>query len=262
MTSLVMAWAIVGLLPAEPAVTPLPRAHAHNDYEHTRPLLDALDQGFCSVEADIWLTKEGLQVGHTPFALKPGRTLQSLYLDPLKERIKAQGGRVYRDGPKTFTLLIDVKTDAKATYAALEKVLEGYAEMLTVIRDNKPEERAVTIILSGNRDVDTIPKQAVRYVGIDGRPVDLNGDFPTSLVPWISASWSSLFKWDGKGMMPAAEREKMEALVAKAHQQKRKVRFWGTPDLPEVWKLQRAVGVDLINTDKLADLRKVLTEAP
>ena len=26
--------------------TPLPQAHAHNDYEHERPLLDALEQGF------------------------------------------------------------------------------------------------------------------------------------------------------------------------------------------------------------------------
>ena len=35
--------------------TPLPRAHAHNDYEHPRPLLDALSHGFCSVEADVHL---------------------------------------------------------------------------------------------------------------------------------------------------------------------------------------------------------------
>ena len=33
----------------EKQITPLPRAHAHNDYEHKRPLLDALEQGFCSV---------------------------------------------------------------------------------------------------------------------------------------------------------------------------------------------------------------------
>src|SRR5262249_1980163 len=38
---------------AQPLPTPLIHAHAHNDYEHTRPLFDALDQGFCSVEADI-----------------------------------------------------------------------------------------------------------------------------------------------------------------------------------------------------------------
>lgn len=41
--------------PTRTDVTPLPRAHAHNDYEHARPLLDALDHGFTSVEADVWL---------------------------------------------------------------------------------------------------------------------------------------------------------------------------------------------------------------
>ena len=35
----------------------LERAHAHNDYEHPRPLFDALDHGFKSVEADIWLVE-------------------------------------------------------------------------------------------------------------------------------------------------------------------------------------------------------------
>ena len=48
------------------SVTPLPRAHAHNDYYHRRPLLDALDQGFCSVEADIYLVEDRLLVGHLP----------------------------------------------------------------------------------------------------------------------------------------------------------------------------------------------------
>lgn len=36
------------------AVVPLERAHAHNDYEHDRPLFDALDSGFKSVEADVF----------------------------------------------------------------------------------------------------------------------------------------------------------------------------------------------------------------
>ena len=38
----------------ESGTQPLERAHAHNDYEHARPLLDALSHGFTSVEADVW----------------------------------------------------------------------------------------------------------------------------------------------------------------------------------------------------------------
>src|SRR5438046_202094 len=85
-------------LPVAPAgdkqptpVVPLRQAHAHNDYEHKRPLLDALDHGFCSVEADIFLVDGALLVGHTRLDLKPGRTLEALYLEPLRQRAKANG---------------------------------------------------------------------------------------------------------------------------------------------------------------------------
>ncbi len=94
--------------PAE-RVVPLRNAHAHNDYEHKRPLFDALDRGFCSVEADIFLSDNQLLVGHTKSDLKAERTLQKLYLDPLRTRIKENGGRVYRDGPAVFLLIDGVK---------------------------------------------------------------------------------------------------------------------------------------------------------
>ncbi|MCY2994623.1 MAG: hypothetical protein NTY19_43195 [Planctomycetota bacterium] len=86
--------------PGASVAQPLIRAHAHNDYQHSRPLLDALDHGFCSVEADIFLVDGQLLVGHTALELKPQRTLQALYLDPLRHRVQDNGGRVYRDGPQ------------------------------------------------------------------------------------------------------------------------------------------------------------------
>lgn len=236
---------------------PLPRAHAHNDYEHKRPLLDALDCGFCSVEADIWLVKGALLVAHTPLALNPERTLEKLYLDPLRDRAKANGGKVYKAGG-AFFLMIDVKTDAKETYAALAKVLEKYANLLTVTLDGKTEVKAVTVIISGNRDPKALAEQKTRYAALDGRPADLDGDAPSHLVPWISESWRVLFKWDGTGAMPADERKKLRDFVAKAHKQGRKVRFWATPEKPEVWKELLAADVDFLNTDMLKELEKFL----
>ena len=35
--------------------TVLVNAHAHNDYEHDRPLHEALDNQFVSVEADVFM---------------------------------------------------------------------------------------------------------------------------------------------------------------------------------------------------------------
>ncbi|HEY1190365.1 MAG TPA: phosphatidylinositol-specific phospholipase C/glycerophosphodiester phosphodiesterase family protein [Gemmata sp.] len=243
-----------------PQVVPLPRAHAHNDYEHERPLLDALGHGFCSVEADIWLVKGELLVGHTPFALKPERTLQKLYLDPLRARVKANSGSVHPGGP-AFYLLIDIKTDAKDTYSALAQVLEAYPDLLTRTKDGKIDTKAVTVVISGNRDTKTISDQKVRFAALDGRPADLAGNAPAHLVPWVSESWKVLFKWDGTGPMPEGERKKLRELVAKAHKQGRKVRFWATPEKVGVWKELLAAGVDFVNTDRLAELEKFLRGA-
>jgi hypothetical protein len=51
-------------------------------------------------------------------------------------------------------------------------------------------------------------------------------------------------------------------LVAQAHAQGRRLRFWATPDKPEVWQVLRAEGVDLIGTDHLAGLRDFLLAPP
>jgi hypothetical protein len=244
---------------AEPLVTPLRQAHAHNDYRHTRPLMDALDQGFGSVEADIFLTPDGLLVAHEAKELKPGRTLETLYLEPLRERVRSHNGWVYTPG-FTFWLLIDVKTEAEATYAALHPVLAKYGDILSVTRDGKFEPKAVTIVLSGNRAQQTMAKQTVRYVGIDGRPEDLDSEEPADLRPWISASWSSQFAWKGDGPMPDAERQKLAAFVEQAHAHRRMVRFWATPEKEAVWRELAAAKVDLINTDQLVGLRKFLLE--
>jgi glycerophosphoryl diester phosphodiesterase len=243
--------------PPEQAASPITRGHAHNDYEHKRPLRDALDQGFCSVEADIWLTKDGLLVAHSRLDLKPERTLQKLYLDPLRERIQANSGKVYPNGPP-FYLLIDVKSEAKETYAELSRVLEGYAEILSVTRAGKTEKKAITVVVSGNCDREAIAKQPVRYAAIDGRPLDLDSDAPADLIPWVSASWAAQFKWNGTGPMPEAERATLKDFVTKAHKHGRLVRFWATPEKPEIWRELLAADVDLINTDKLAELRAFL----
>jgi hypothetical protein len=245
---------------AASGVVPLKNAHAHNDYEHQRPLFDALEHGFCSVEADIFLVKDQLLVGHTLKDLKPERTLQKLYLDPLRGRIKANGAKVYADGPTIF-LLIDVKTEAKSTYAALDIVLARYADILSVTRKGKWTAKAVTAVVSGNRAPEVMAAQEIRYAGYDGRLSDLESTVPADLMPWISDRWGSHFRWKGDGAIPEVERANLQTTVAKVHKQGRQVRFWATPESVTVWKELRAAGVDLINTDKLSELQRFLLDS-
>lgn len=52
------------------------------------PLYSALSAGCTSVEADIWLEKDIIRVGHTPHTILRGQTLNSLYLSPLLEMLQ------------------------------------------------------------------------------------------------------------------------------------------------------------------------------
>lgn len=237
---------------------PLTNVHAHNDYEHTHPLFDALACGFCSVEADIHLVDGKLLVAHSRREVKPDRTLQSLYLDPLRKRIRENGGRVYRDGPPVW-LLIDFKSDPRQMYPVLRDVLEQYGDILTVWRDGTKHQGAVTAILTGDHPtVEVLSAEKTRYACLDGTLKVLQTNPPADLVPWMSSEWAISFRWDGRDRMPESEQKKCDKIVKTAHQQGRLVRFWGAPDNIVTWRQLRALGVDLINTDDLRGAQKFL----
>jgi hypothetical protein len=243
--------------PSAGSVIPLANAHSHNDYEHTRPLVDALDCGFCSVEADVYLYDGQLLVAHDKRDLKSDRTLERLYLQPLAARVKANGGSVYKNGPR-FWLLIDLKSEAEPTYKALHELLAKYEDMLSTTRAGKYDQRAVTVVISGNRPIDYIQAQRERYAGVDGRLADLKSDAPAHLMPMISDNWLLWFPWTGKGQMPGEQQKRLRTVVEQAHAKGRVVRFWATPEAPNVWRELRGAGVDLLNTDKLSTLRDFL----
>jgi hypothetical protein len=247
----VFSWLLLAFTGSTAEVRCLPSAHAHNDYLHARPLLDALEHGFCSVEADIHLVDGRLLVAHDADKVDPARTLERLYLDPLKARFSKR--------PKAeFFLMIDFKTEAESTYVALRKTLKNYSEILTVFRPNSIETNAVSIVISGNRPISTISNESVRYVAIDGRLPDLETKPLLTLVPWISDNWTKHFTWRGESPISPQERARLRWWVQQAHEQGRKIRFWAIPDNRNGWAELRSAGVDLINTDNLAGLRDFL----
>ncbi len=236
---------------------PLIHAHAHNDYVHQRPLLNALDDGFCSVEADVYLVDGQLLVAHYRFQVRPERTLQALYLDPLRERVKKNGGRVYPAGPE-FTLLVELKSDWHTSYPVLHGMLKQYGGMLTTFRAGVTETNAIRVIITGNRSKEMFAGESVRYAALDGDLADLDSGLPADLIPWISGDWASQFKWRGTGPVPETDKLRLQQIVAKAHAQGRRLRFWGAPDQPVFWGEMLANGVDLINTDNLDGAQKFL----
>ncbi|MFJ5304951.1 phosphatidylinositol-specific phospholipase C/glycerophosphodiester phosphodiesterase family protein [Streptomyces sp. NPDC088350] len=243
---------------------PLWRAHAHNDYEHPRPLFDALDHRFGSVEADIFLVGDQLLIGHDTSELDPSRTLESLYLDPLAALVKANHGSVHRGWRKPLQLLIDIKTEGSSTYLELDRHLLRYKHLFTTYAHGRVHPGAITNVISGDRAA-RIPMEAqtVRRAFYDGRLTDLGSSAPASFISLISDNWALNFTWLGDGAFPDAERQKLRSIVRQAHGAGQTVRFWNTPDLAgpardALWGELLAAGVDFLNTDDLAGLEAFL----
>lgn len=244
---------------ASPITTkPLTQAFAHNDEMHKRPLLDALDRGFCSIEADVILSGSRLLAAHDIRSAESTKTLTELYLAPLSRLARSNGGRVFPSGPD-IVLLIDIKNKPQATYDALKREMEPFRDVLTEFHRDSVTTQAVTIVLSGDRiPAAQLLGESTRYAALDGRLDDLDSTMPVSVIPMLSDSWPKHFAWRGKGPMSPEESDRLKSIAERTHCSGRRLRFWATPESPQFWSMLLTHGVDLISTDDLDGLQRFL----
>jgi len=242
-------------------VAPLPHAYAHNDYWHKRPLLDALDNGFTHVEADVYLRHSRLVVSHNPPLFRRKPTIEELYLQPLLRRFDL----ARTEGPSaldTIVLMVDVKSRGRKTIRALDKLLQHYKPVLSSYENGKVNIRNLTVVVTGHRALNQLESEKVRFLFVDADLKNVNyQQNPTDLYMTASCKYSSLLRWKGKGRIPFSQQSHLMALINKAHALGAKVRLWNSPDNKSVWDFLIGCGVDLINTDKLIALRQYFTNA-
>ena len=251
-----MSW-LVSLLAAVTVASPWPATsgHAHNDYAQKRPLLSALSLRYRSIEADVYPVEGDLWVGHD----RKDRTLGPMYVDRLLERLKRNHGSVYGDGREVI-LLVDIKEQGSLVYKILKRQLQPHASLLTRFERGRIVEGAIRVVLSGDRPIADVAADSNRLVFIDGRPEDTAPSPASSdLYSMISADWGHMFSWKAVGKYTPEEHEKLRRIVEQAHRGGQLVRFWATPDDPELWQMFIDAKVDLIGTDaqpKLAEFLK------
>lgn len=236
-------------------------AHSHNDYKQAKPLLNALENGFNSVEADVFLINKKLIVSHTYPLFGRKKTLEELYLKPLQQIILRNNGKVYESSTQPLILLIDIKQNANKTYFQLQLLLEKYKQILTSYENGFIVKRAVTVVLSGHKPIDLLMNEKIRYCFIDQNITSIKeGDDNAMLYPLASCNYSSIISWNGKGGFADSEKLKLKNYVSLAHRQGKMVRLWASPENEKVWNALIECEVDLINTNELEKLNRFLKD--
>ena len=252
---------VCGAVSFDTLTVPYP-AHAHNDYMHERPLFDALESGFRSIEADVFTLGDSLYVAHDRKDIRQGRTLRALYLEPLSEYIADEGGAIY-DSSYPLILLVDIKDNGLSSYKLMDRILNEFRDILCKVDQEAYVRGSLMVVVSGNRPMEYMMKQTQRFAFVDGRLKDLEEEYSPLLMPLISDRWTKHFSWMGKGKMPQEEKERLRSYVQQAHENGQLIRFWATHDQPgeqrdAFWTELLEAGVDLINTDDLGGLREFM----
>ncbi|AOW03645.1 hypothetical protein B0I72DRAFT_143182 [Yarrowia lipolytica] len=249
---------------------PMP-IHSHNDYTRATPLFEALSYGCLSVEADVWWVNDELEVGHVPTDLVQGKTLASLYIEPLVDLLKCQNKNPGGDGlngiysqnaTQPLQLLIDVKTDGLTTWPHVVEALEPLRERgwLTFLANGTIHERAITVVGTGNTPLSLIEDTDTRDYFFDG-PLNNVSNLTASVAPLASTNF---FEDIGIVWQPwspflvANQIKKVQRQVDAAHALGIKARYWNTPGWPSGLRdgvmstLWEQGNVDYLNADDLA----------
>tara|TARA_Y100000741_G_scaffold225815_1_gene172456 strand:+ start:123 stop:938 length:816 start_codon:yes stop_codon:yes gene_type:complete len=236
------------------------RCHSHNDYLGDNPLFNAINKEYKSIEVDVVLHDNLLYVAHHKWLKKKNKFIENMYLDNLYQIYIDKDGWIYEEN-NDLILLVDIKTSANDTYKVIEKILNNYKPMLSYVENDSFFQGAVTVILSGNKpDKDYLTNTQKRYVFIDGRISDLGNNISNNLMPLISINWKDQFIWKGRGKITKEELTYLNELVYKTHLEKKKIRFWASPDNELSWETLYNSNVDLINTDRIIKLYEFIKE--
>jgi hypothetical protein len=238
---------------------PLLPAYAHNDYLNPHPLQDALALGYQGVEADYVLVEGELLVAHGRADAMRGRTLEGLYLAPLRERVRRCGWVQSPNRP--FLLTIEYKERGPQGYEALHELLKKYADILRTWSAPGP----VRVVLVGwHPPLRVLAADSLRLATVQARVTRSGVSVPegdTALVGLVSLDYGKTMEWKGSGALSSEDQRTLGHIAAARRALPgRTIRAYDVPMIPKVYQALRNAGVDLIGIKEVHDTAAFLQQ--
>lgn len=234
-------------------------AYAHNDYQNTRPLTDALTLGFRGAEADVFLVDGVLRVGHDRRSARAGGTLEALYLAPLQALVARCGPLIA--GGQPFLIALELKEASTATYDALLTLLGRYRPLLDTPLPASSGAPALAVVLVGWHPRAPCPDRAVdTLLGWQHRLTHADGSGLTRLNARVRLLSLDYGKTMGRWWVTAGGRRRWLAALraAKASAPDRLLRVYNVPADRRIYTSLLEAGVDLIGTKQLLETSRIL----
>ena len=232
---------------AQPKKYTTANAHSHNDYLNAMPFHQAYKNGFGSIEADIYPVNGILCVAHSKSEILLQRTLKSLYLDPLLNKLAVNNSH-------RLKLLVDIKENYKLSLSLLIREIEPLKQYLSTPQ----KSRSLIILITGNRPPPAEYKNYPSYIFFDDDLKLQHNAAEWERVGLVSLPFVKFSAWKGEGSLEKKDKKQLKHTIDSIHRADKTIRFWAAPDNENSWIMQMKLGVDLIGTDKIDELGNFL----
>jgi len=256
-SSLLFTWLLLFLVQTQPLLAQgKAKGHAHNDYQHRKPLTKALQCGFVSIEADIFYHKDQFKVAHTRSGIRKNKTLEKLYLQPLQALFEQNSSWILPDSA-VLDLVIDLKQQwDEHALRALEKHLLSYEHLFVRTKDGQVQQAPIRVFVSGRAVRNLVIQDNPRLFFIEGTINDI-GQYPEVIVR-VRGHFGTHFSKKKKHLQ--ANTEKLQQLTAQAHQNKQEIRLYAIGRSKKRWDWLANNGIDYLNVDRLSKFPKWLSK--
>lgn len=239
-------------------------AYAHNDYNNKHPLYDAMAMGYRGVEVDVFLIDGTLRVGHSRRQAAKGATLDSLYLEPLRDLVYRcnRESTVRHSNVEPFLVNIEVKERSVETLASLYTRILGMDEILSVVA-RPSTSLQLNVMLVGYSGAAEGAALSYKKLGVSCKLEKLEllrACVSDSRVRMLSIDYG---KTMGRWYTLEMQRERwMRAIRAISITEPDKIlRVYNVPESREVYRELLQSGVDIIGTKNLARTAQLMQKA-
>lgn len=224
-------------------------AHSHNDYKNSIPFYRAYNDGFGSMEADVFAVNGQLLVAHEESEITPARSLKLMYTDRLIQKLK-------QDTARRLRLLIEIKKDYTITLPLVLDELKPLSEYFSY----PGHPGRLSVVMTGAVPPGAIMLNYPAWLSFDVDHLDGFTKQQLTKIGLVSVPFKKYSQWNGSGEIDQSDVKRLDGIIDSAHAAGKKIRFYGDPDTKTCWTTLIRLDADVIGTDHIDELADFLNK--